>query len=276
MIHEIYPDTFTGSFIADKKPIAGDYVLLYRDNKAILKKSGESHHIFNVDELAPDYMMQEMKYIGRLRDRDYYVSLENHSYLNEDEYITVDMWEVRNRFEKPLKWMVSLGFQFYKWFSENRFCGKCGGLMQDKGNERAMECPHCQITVYPVISPAIIVAISKGDEILLAQSVNFKGKFYGLIAGFVEVGETLEEAVKREVMEETGIEVKNITYYKNQPWPFSCSLMVGFFAEYDGNKPILIDPNEIADAKWFPKNNLPEIPGNDSIAGEMIRLVTGK
>lgn len=273
MIQEIFPDDFNATYVPGKSLNPGDSVLLYRENKALLKKSNDSFVILKTEDLTPESMRQEMKFIGRLNNNDFYLALSDHTHLHEDEFQELDLFDIRRRIEKPLKWIISVGLQLYKWYNENRYCGKCGGTLRDRETERGLECVNCQTTVYPKISPAIIVAVTKGDEILLAQSVNFKGRFYSILAGFVEVGETFEEAVKREVMEETGIDVKNITYYKSQPWPFSSSIMIGFFAEYDGNKSIKIDPGEIADAKWFLKNNLPLVPDSDSIAGEMIRLV---
>jgi NAD+ diphosphatase len=124
--------------------------------------------------------------------------------------------------------------------------------------------------VYPKISPAIIVAIVCNDKILLAHSNNFPGKWYSLIAGYTDIGESLEEAVMREVKEEVGLEVKNIRYYKSQPWPFSSSMMIGFFAEADDAQRIQTDNKEISHAAWFNRGNLPDHPAQISIAGEMI------
>ena len=156
------------------------------------------------------------------------------------------------------------------WYSQNKFCGKCGAGIQQKTDERAIICPDCNTIVYPKISPAVIVAIVCNDKILLARNSNFPEKWYSLIAGYADVGESLEETLVREVKEEVGLDIKNIRYYKSQPWPLSGSMMIGFIAEADDNQFISIDNKEITEAAWFTRENLPEHPSDISIAGEMI------
>lgn len=130
-------------------------------------------------------------------------------------------------------------------------------------------CEKCGREVWPLLSTAVIVLIKRGDEVLLVHARNFRGNFFGLVAGFVETGETLEEAVEREVFEETGLHIQNIRYFGSQPWPFPCGLMVGFNAEYlDGD--IHLQDSEIAAGAWFKKDNLPEIPEKLSIARKLI------
>jgi NAD+ diphosphatase len=133
-----------------------------------------------------------------------------------------------------------------------------------------MECPTCGSIFYPAIAPAVIVAIVCDEEILLVRGGRSINGRYSLVSGFVEVGETLEEAVVREVKEETGLDVHAIRYYKNQPWPLSSSMMVGFIAEADRNQPLVLDCNELSHAGWFTKDNLPNHSLSLSIAGEMI------
>jgi NAD+ diphosphatase len=135
---------------------------------------------------------------------------------------------------------------------------------------RSIYCSNCKTSIYPKISPAIIVAITCNDKILLAKGTNFRSNFYSLIAGFVDIGESMEEAVIREVKEEVGIDVGNIKYYKSQPWPFSSSLMIGYTAQADDSQLLKIDENEIIEARWFSRENLPPYPSDISIAGELI------
>ena len=142
-------------------------------------------------------------------------------------------------------------------------------MRRAKTDERAKICLKCGLINYPRISPAIIVAVVKKNQILLARSERFPTGFYSVLAGFVEPGETFEDCVKREVKEEVGLDVKNIRYFGSQPWPFPDSLMVGFTADYDGGK-ILIDKTEIKDAGWFTAHDLPQIPGKISIARRLI------
>jgi len=156
------------------------------------------------------------------------------------------------------------------WYSQNKFCGKCGARTQHKPDERAIVCPNCSTAVYPKISPAAIVAIVCKNKILLARNSNFSGSWYSLVAGYSDIGESLEETLAREVKEEVGLDITNIRYYKSQPWPLSGSMMIGFIAEADENQPICIDNKEIAAAAWFTRGNLPQHPLNISIAGEMI------
>ena len=131
------------------------------------------------------------------------------------------------------------------------------------------KCPECGNEMYPPVSTAIIVLIRKGKEILLVHARNFRGTFHGLVAGFLETGETLEQCVEREVMEETGLRVKNITYFGSQPWPYPSGLMVGFIADYESGK-IKLQADELSSGAFYSKDNLPEIPRKLSIARKLI------
>jgi len=150
-----------------------------------------------------------------------------------------------------------------------RFCGRCGTATAPVLLERAKKCPACGLVVYPRISPAIIVLITRGEEILLARSPRFPGGMHSVIAGFVESGETLEHAVHREVKEEVGLAVKNLRYFASEPWPFPDSLMIGFVAEYAAGE-IEIDNNEIVAAGWFCRDSLPPLPAPMSISRALI------
>ena len=174
-----------------------------------------------------------------------------------------------NVMDKKVIMVIGLANHLMIWQRNHRYCGNCGNQMEDKKDERAKECPKCGLVNYPRISPAVIVAVLKGDQILLARSRRFPGGFYSVLAGYVEPGETLEECVRREVFEEVGIEVKNIRYFGSQPWPFPDSHMIAFTAEYLSGD-IRSDESEIVDAGWFSPDNLPEIPGKISIARSLI------
>ncbi|MDW7692045.1 NAD(+) diphosphatase [Flammeovirgaceae bacterium SG7u.111] len=156
------------------------------------------------------------------------------------------------------------------WAGRHKFCGKCGTRTRRKEDEVAKECPKCGSVHYPSIYPAIIVAITRGNQILLAHANRFNRRFYSVLAGFVEMGETLEECVAREVMEEVGIKVKNVKYFGSQPWPFPNSLMLGFTAEYASGE-IKVDPVELTDADWYTPENMPPVPPPISIAGKLIQ-----
>lgn len=151
-----------------------------------------------------------------------------------------------------------------------KFCPKCGNslTLHEKPNIHK-SCANCQNEIWPQIATAIIVRITKGDEILLVRAHNFQGAFYGLVAGFLEIGENLEECVAREVREETGLEIQNLHYFGSQSWPYPCGLMVGFTAEY-ANGEIRLQDEELKEARFFSRDELPEIPPKLSIARMLI------
>ena len=154
------------------------------------------------------------------------------------------------------------------WDQNTTFCGVCGGPMKFH-TDISKRCEHCGKEVWPQLATAIIVLVRKGNEVLLVHANNFRTDFYGLVAGFVETGETLEEAVHREVMEETGLHIKNLRYFGSQPWPYPCGLMVGFTADYDSGK-IHLQRSELSKGSWFDKDHLPHIPEKLSIARKLI------
>ena len=154
------------------------------------------------------------------------------------------------------------------WDQNTQYCGVCGSPMK-MSSDISKKCTQCGKTVWPTLATAIIVLIHRDDEVLLVHARNFKSDFYGLVAGFVETGETLEEAVHREVMEETGLTITNLQYFGSQPWPYPSGLMVGFTADYvDGE--IHLQKEELSRGKWFTKDNLPTIPEKHSIARQII------
>lgn len=163
--------------------------------------------------------------------------------------------------------------QIAHWRRDHQFCGRCGSATESVTSERARRCPACGLSSYPRIAPAIIVAVTRhtadGPRILLARNHRFPAGRYSVIAGFVEAGETLEECVRREVTEETGVQITNIRYFGNQPWPFPNSLMIGFTAEYVGGE-LTFGDDEIADAQWFAPDALPLVPPKISIARKLI------
>ena len=159
--------------------------------------------------------------------------------------------------------------QIVAWDRDHRFCGRCATPTEPVPGERARRCPECGLTAYPRVSPAVIVLIEKGDRILLARGHQFPSGRFGIVAGFVEAGESLEEAVAREVAEEVGLELRDVRYWGSQPWPFPHNLMVGFRAEWAANE-IVVDPSELAEAGWYGLEDLPTIPPKLSIARRLI------
>ena len=158
------------------------------------------------------------------------------------------------------------------WLDLHRFCGRCRTELQDSDTDSALFCPVCGARYFPQLAPAVIVAVTRneGREILLAHNRNFEGNVHSLIAGFVEAGETVEQAVEREVMEETSIRVGNIRYLRSQPWPFPNSLMLAFRAEYLSGTAIP-DGSELDSLGWFRPDALPPLPRQGSVAAAVIR-----
>ncbi|MBO0693884.1 MAG: NAD(+) diphosphatase [Acidimicrobiaceae bacterium] len=159
--------------------------------------------------------------------------------------------------------------QLVEWRRTHRYCGRCGHETEPSPGERAMRCPSCGLLAFPVVSPAVIVLVRKGEQILLAANRTFRGGMYSILAGFVEPGENIEETLHREVFEEVGIHVKNLRYVASQPWPFPHSLMIGYTAEWESGE-IQPDGDEILDAGWYSADDLPPIPPPLSIAGRLI------
>ncbi|WP_373286110.1 NAD(+) diphosphatase [Lacimicrobium alkaliphilum] len=166
--------------------------------------------------------------------------------------------------------IIARAWQVAVFLRTHRYCGQCGSQMQRVDWELATHCHRCQHRCYPRISPCIIVAIKKQEQILLARGRHHKQGMYSTLAGFVESGESLEQAVHREVMEEVGIKIKNLRYFDSQPWPFPHSLMMGFLAEHDSGE-INVDGEEILEADWYTADSLPVTPPEFSIAGRLIK-----
>lgn len=182
-----------------------------------------------------------------------------------------DMGSVRQVIDQDvgLFQLAGRGVQLAEFYRSHKFCGYCGHEMHVSKTEWAMLCSHCRERYYPQISPCIIVAIRRDDHILLAQHTRHRNGIYTVLAGFVEVGETLEQAVAREVMEESSIRVKNLRYVTSQPWPFPQSLMTAFMADYHSGE-IKIDPKELIDAGWYRYDQLPLLPPPGTVARRLI------
>lgn len=159
--------------------------------------------------------------------------------------------------------------QIVEWDRSHQFCGRCAAPVERVADELAKRCARCRLVVYPRLSPAVIVLVERADEVLLGRSSRFPVAMYSTLAGFVEPGETLEDAVHREIREEAGIEVRALRYFGSQPWPFPDSLMIAFTAEYAGGD-VRPDPRELTDAGWFRVDAMPAVPPRLSIARALI------
>ncbi len=165
--------------------------------------------------------------------------------------------------------MAGRAKQIVSWNRNHRFCGRCGAGTMPGPTELSKECPRCGVHFYPRLSPAAIMLVTSGERMLLARSSHFPPGMYSALAGFIEPGESIEQTVAREVLEEVGVEVRDLRYFGSQPWPFPDSLMIGFTAEYAGGE-LRFEEEEIEDAGWFSAEELPELPPRLSIARAMI------
>ncbi len=208
-------------------------------------------------------------YLGRLDHRPCYAVEVAEGTVPPAGMVFEGLRQVYGRLDEDLFWVAARAVQIVDWDRTHRFCGRCGVPLNTKTTERAKECPQCGLLYFPRLAPAIIVLVQHGAKLLLARSRHFMPGMYSVLAGFVEPGESLEEAVVREVREEVGIEVKDIHYFASQPWPFPHSLMVGFTATYAGGE-ISLNDDEIENAGWFEVDHLPRIPGKISIARKLI------
>jgi NAD+ diphosphatase len=208
-------------------------------------------------------------YLGSFRGRACYAAEGKLPDENRSEAAFQEIRSLFARLEDDFYEIALLGVHLVEWDKNYQFCSRCCGALKSRSDMRAKECEMCGRLEFPRISPAIIVLVEKGDTLLLARSARFAGGFFSILAGFVEPGESLEEAVCREVKEEAGITVKDIAYFGSQPWPFPDSLMIGFTAQYESGE-IRVDGEEIIEADWYKFDSLPEIPGKLSIARQLI------
>lgn len=266
--------SFTRSFKPPLKVSETALWFLFEDHKLLIKHQGENVFIPQSSDLKTlDMTPQQPQYLGSLDGRPCYAGELAKGRVLSDTFTLKGIRTLFGQLEEELMWIAGLANQLVAWNQNHRFCGKCGHPTENKTDERARSCPQCGLINYPRLSPAIIVAVVKGNQILLAHSQRFPAKFYSVLAGFVEPGENLEECVKREILEEVGIAVKNIRYFGSQPWPFPDSLMIAFTAEYAGGE-TKVDPAEILDAGWFSADNMPPIPPKLSIARHLIDWFT--
>ncbi len=238
------------------------------DNMLLNQKSSLNIPFHNdLDEINLEPIRKH--YLGTLEDHPCYVVEVDPETVPYDGMEFIDLRSLYEILDEDLFLLAGRAVQILNWDKNHVYCGKCGTKTETLSDENAKVCPNCGFTSYTRLSPAVITAIIKDDKILMAKhSYGLKNR-YTLVAGFLEAGETLEEAVKREVMEEVGLEVKDIKYFGSQPWPFPNSLMIGFTAKYADGK-IRVDGNEIVDAKWFNANEVQRFPSNMSISSDLL------
>lgn len=251
-------------------PRDSSFVLSFDKNKCLLKTDGEYVNLPKYSEIENNKKL-EFRYLFCV-DNTYYFLCET---IIEPfgDYDYENMTVLRQTVNKHICFAAETGFHLYNWYRTNKFCGVCGVKMKHREEERALFCPSCGNTVYPEIAPAIIVGVISGDRLLMTKYAGREYKKYTLIAGFCEIGESAEDTVRREVMEEVGVKVKNIKYYKSQPWGFNSNMLFGFFAELDGDDSITLDKNELSLGKWIKRSEMDFIEDDGvSLTREMIGI----
>jgi NAD+ diphosphatase len=279
MIHEIEPHHFDNVYPADAELGDNDYLFVFKDRSLLIKEESGQEWIpqfKDFPELKQELEHGSEKYqlipLFRVDEQTCYLSQDSKlsRHLRENHYIYKEIQFFRDA-DPFTGWLSVTAFHLRNWYEQNQYCGKCGSVTKHKDDERALECRQCGHLIYPRISPAIIVALISGDKILLARGRRSSSGWYSLIAGYVDVGESAEQAVIREVKEEVGLDIRNIRYYGSQPWPLSGSLMLGYVAEADETQLIHLQEEELQEAGWFRRDSLPEYsPAQLSIGGEMI------
>lgn len=261
MIQDIFPHIYDNQ--AKKQDIKEtDIIFCFQKNQVLLKDEFE---IFHLSDLKNKEEVN-LQYCFSIDDIQVFAADSVSGFIGNWHPVSI----CRSFNPAYMGFVLITAYQLWLWNLNNHFCGRCGSLMRDSNSERAKVCPVCRNTVYPTLSPAVIVGIIDQDRILLAKNVNSHTGNYALIAGYCEIGETCEATLKREVMEEVGLKVKNIRYYKSQPWGLSSSLLMGFFADLDGSDKITLQRSELREAKWFPRNQLQKKEVLDSLTLEMI------
>lgn len=213
---------------------------------------------------------EKLQYLFAVDDTEHFLLMTQEPLPEVRGYHYETVRTLRQMVSKEVCFTVMTAYHLYVWYSNNRFCGHCGKPTVHDLKERMLRCPDCGNMIFPKIAPAVIVAVTDGDRILMSKYAGRDYKRYALLAGFVEIGETAEETVAREVMEEVGLKVKNIRYYKSQPWGIDSNMLFGFFAELDGDPTIRLDEEELAEAEWFDRNAMPAHDDGISLTREMM------
>ena len=265
MIQDIYPSKLHNEYIPCKMK-KGDVLLVFDKEGRVLLEGNEGTIVFPHDSGEVD---KNSVYLFSLDDTRFFLSISDaNNYKEGCIYYTIR--EVRDNFTGKEVFVVFTAYHLWKWYAENKYCGKCSSALCHDEKERALRCPECGNMIYPRMNPAVIVGVIRGDCLLLTRYRRGYGH-NALVAGFTEIGETLEETVEREVLEETGVKVKNIRYYKSQPWGMAQDILTGFFCEADGDGEIHMDENELKYAEWVKREDIVLQPNDLSLTNEMMK-----
>ena len=266
MIQDIYPSRLKNEYY-NYKIRKKDHLLVFDSDGKILVGEKDSGALFL---RGKDISANDVVYLFSLDEARFFLKMGDQHIIKEGfDYYSIR--DVRDRFSQKDVFVIFTGYHLWKWYNDNKFCGKCGHNVLIDESERALRCPECDNIIYPRINPAVIVGVIKDDCILITKYRNGYSH-NALVAGFAEIGETFEETVAREVMEEAGVSVKNIRYYKSQPWGMAQDLLAGFFCEADGDGEIHMDEKELKYADWVKREDIELQPNNLSLTNEMMRV----
>ena len=278
MIQDIEPKRFDNTF-HDKQPDPSGIVLLYQGRKAFLKTDEDGTLIYPVAGMLGKWELTYI-YLFCIDEEEYYLGLTSAESRAEIEealgalgFGYEDPWIFRTAKPRDRAYAGITGWQLSDWYASRRFCGACGSRTERDRKERMIRCPECGRVYYPTICPAVIVGVVHKGKILMSKYKDRQYRRFALIAGFNETGESIEATVHREVMEEVGVPVRNLRFYKSQPWPFSDSLLMGFFCELDGDEDtITLDQNELSEAGWYPPEEVPVDFEHCALTSEMMTV----
>lgn len=269
MIQDIQPHRFRNQY-RRIQPEPADLCLMYKNGKVLVHCQDGQISYPTIESVGADEDRDRVVYAFAVDGIHMFLCLEEIPETGEYTYEPVSL--LRNGRPKELAYAGIVGSHLNTWYRDNVFCGRCGTRLVHDEQERMVRCPACGNLVYPKICPAVIVCVTHGDQVLLTKYAGGEYRRYALIAGFNEIGETVEETVAREVMEEVGIRVKNLEYYKSQPWGFSGGLLLGFFCQADGDTEITMDTNELSVAEWVDMEQLRDMDDGASLTREMMRV----
>ena len=270
MIQDIQPHQFDNQY-RPCPPDAQSYALYYEGQSALLKKrkDGIEFPRFRDLERLNEEIYEEAVYLFTIDEERFYL-VQNISRERLSEFTMENKESFRYAEPQYLAFAGITGYQLNNWYRNRKFCGRCGHKMRHDEKERMMRCDHCGNMEFPKICPAVIIGLTDGDKILMSKYAGRAYKKYELLAGFTEIGETIEETVQREVMEEVGLKVKNIRYYKSQPWGFDSNLLMGFFCDLAEEGEIRLEEEELSLAEWVDYRDVPDDPEGLSLTREMM------
>lgn len=274
MIQDIAPLHLDNAY-CDRKPEKNDRILAFHENMIYMQKEPELTFLtFDMLKTAckeKGITLPEHVYLFSIGEEAYFL-MELPEDITFNGFSYYRMFEVRRLHPKERILAAATAWHLYVWYRDNQYCGRCGRKLYHSTKQRMLECRECGNLVFPQIAPAVIVGVTDGSKILMTKYADREYKRYALIAGFTEIGETAEETVKREVEEEVGLHVKNIRYYKSQPWGFDSNLLLGYFCELEQREKIILDTGELSVAEWVDYRDIPDDVEGLSLTHEMMTV----